>query len=184
MAECANHPGRQAVLRCVKCKRWYCESCAEGSDTNAYCFSCLQDIAMKTKQVKYGSAANMIILGAALSAALGILLLYEDVGVIAFPSIQFSVKALQGFASTPGAQTAGLALGGMTIYFILAIGIIANRKWSYYLGLLANAGVFYWKSNELYLGIGGPTGVILYGEALALGLLTAILLKSKKKLNG
>lgn len=51
-ARCSHHPGREAVARCLECKRYYCRECITEHDHRVICSSCLQKLVASQSKPK------------------------------------------------------------------------------------------------------------------------------------
>ncbi|MDD5317582.1 MAG: B-box zinc finger protein [Candidatus ainarchaeum sp.] len=146
MAPCKEHPDREAKSICMKCGEPCCEKCVENSPGRAYCQSCMKSIAARTRNYRRGSVTLPIALGALLSAAIGLATLFAAVNAANVPQLGSGLGAisqLQAFAGSGDGQRFGFALASALLYLVLGLGIMANRRWAFYLGLLLNAVMFY-----------------------------------------
>ena len=178
MPNCVNHPDREAVVKCRRCGKNYCGADVEKVGKFYYCFDCLNAIAVEARGVKHSKIPPPIAAGAIISVMVGMLfLLANSDGVIALAaSIRIGLVS-QALSSSIFTAVA-LAVFCALMYFVLAIGMLANSRWSVALGIVLNILVFFWKAYELVLGT-APSGS--YSLLIAAGplFLIAILFKER-----
>lgn len=60
--ECVNHPGKEALYKCTRCKKNYCAVCIELIDDRPYCFDCLKEIVRKSmSESRKGLTLNLMV---------------------------------------------------------------------------------------------------------------------------
>ncbi|VVC72174.1 Uncharacterised protein [uncultured archaeon] len=146
MATCAEHPDREASFKCLKCTEYFCDECVSNSPGRAYCNNCSKAINRRAANYHHASITPFILFGSILSVAVGLYLLFENADAFQFPLEIMDPKFMEkiaAFFATDGAQRMAFAIAAMPVYFALGVGIMANRRWALYAGLLLNAGVFY-----------------------------------------
>jgi len=183
LPRCANHPDREGFLRCKNCGKYFCDACAEGDEDHAYCFKCLKEIAIKSKRMKHGTMTLPVVIGALISVALGLLVIYNNAWLFVFPTFVFSpsISEILDFISTPGTVMIGLAFGAMFGYFILAIGMISERKWAVYFGIALNVAMFLYKYCMVSQGLNKFNDQFVLTMIL-ITLLTLILIDNRNKI--
>jgi len=170
MARCVNHPDREAEFKCRRCGRNFCSACGEKVGEYWYCYECLKEIAREAKAVKHGRLTITLAIGAFLSVVLGFMLLWINKDVF----VAFAAWVQSGGAQTTAIEDALRAIIpivlGAFFYILLAVGILANKKWSFQLGLLLNAILLVWKAYEIMQGKGEDAHqiVILVGGPIAI----------------
>lgn len=181
MVTCADHPDSESVGKCLRCGGYYCEICMSSSPAHIYCNACNKAITAKANNYRYGSITLLVLVGTLLSVGLGLVILVDNVRMLNFPALQLDatgVNTLSSYVKTPGAARAAFTFAAMTLYFILGIGIMANRRWALYFGFLLNAAVFYVAVSVPAWGFSENMGIKL----AAIGILVVSLALSKKTL--
>ena len=138
MVSCVNHRDREAVAKCRRCGRPFCAADLEPVGKYWYDFDCLKEIAREARAVKYGKVTASLAVGALLAVALGTFLLYDNMQLLA--SIGEAVRSgtTQSLLTQAFLQSLLPVILGAVAYYALAIGMMANRRWAFPLGLLLN----------------------------------------------
>lgn len=140
MAECINHPGKEGIYRCSRCKKHFCLACVEVIDDKAYCYDCLKEIVKEVREESRRSLTITVLVASLLSLLLVIVSLNDS-----YPLLEYIPKYI--YASTAGLheslsytllyQAPSLVIG--LAFLVLSFGLATTKKWSYRYGIVISA---------------------------------------------
>jgi hypothetical protein len=126
LAECINHPGKEGIYRCARCKKHFCLACVELIDDKAYCYDCLKEIVKEVREESRKSLTLMI-LGASL---LALLLATVNLRDAYLKVTSHDSNMLLGYAPF---YAYNLVIG--VAFLVLSFGLAVTEKWSYRYGI-------------------------------------------------
>jgi len=139
MAECINHPGKEGIYKCARCKRHFCSVCVELIDDKAYCFDCLKEIVKESREGAVKSLTVRVIISSLVSLLIAVVSLHTAMALLLY-----MYRNLMGNYEPLSAITQNDAL-----YFViglaflaLSIGLATTKRWSYRYGIVVNTITF------------------------------------------
>lgn len=157
MAECINHPGKEGIYRCSRCKKHFCLACVELIDDKAYCYDCLKEIVKEVREDTRKSFTLHVLFASLLALLLAIVSLHDSYTLIEYIPVYVYKNSLgtqEAFDNTLLSQVPSLAMG--IGFLALCVGLATTKKWSYRYGLILSAIVFVF---ELFKAMNIPEGV-------------------------
>lgn len=145
---CANHPNKETMLRCNRCEKLICSSCAIHTPTGYRCIDCVRE---RKKLFENASWTDYLFgfLSAAILSAIGAAM----VGVIANWFWGIGVLFFAPFAATiivRGVQAATRFHRSRNLFLVVAVGVVAGGLPSIIMGIAPI--VFYISNPEFYAG--------------------------------
>jgi len=140
MASCYNHRDREAVVKCRRCGKGYCDACVDKLGETYYCFDCMKEMIQESREPERTSKLNAALAaGAFIQLAIGIVLLWAGRATLSALIAAAQAGNAQAFLMAGGGASAlAVPIAGALLCVGLAVGIFANKKLAYYLGLLFN----------------------------------------------
>jgi len=77
MPECINHPGKEGIYKCARCKRHFCLVCVELIGDKAYCFDCLKEIVKESREGTVKSLTMKVMVSSIVSLMIAVVSLYN-----------------------------------------------------------------------------------------------------------
>lgn len=138
MSECVNHPGKEGIYKCARCKRHFCSVCVELIDDKAYCFDCLKEIVKESREERVKSLTLKLMVSGIISFIIAVVSLYN-----ARQLLLVMYDNLMGGSEPLGITTNNamyLALG--LAFLALSVGLIVTKRWAYRYGMVISAVAF------------------------------------------
>jgi hypothetical protein len=136
MRECINHPGKDGVYRCARCRRYFCPVCVELIGDKAYCYECLKEIVKESRE----NIKKSLTLRVGVSSIVALM--------IALMSLHNSVPALMYVYNNPSGMyepfSNALIINAFSFvmglaFLFLSIGLATTAKWTYNYGMVISA---------------------------------------------
>jgi len=138
MSECINHPGKEGMYKCARCKRHFCLVCVELIGEKAYCFDCLKEIVKESREGKVKSLTMKVMVSSIVSLMIAVVSLYN-----ARQLLLVMYNDLMGGSEPLGITTNNamyLALG--LAFLALSVGLATTKRWAYKYGIVVSAVAF------------------------------------------
>ncbi|MCX6776571.1 MAG: hypothetical protein NTY73_01195 [Candidatus Micrarchaeota archaeon] len=139
MSECINHPGKEGMYKCARCKRHFCLVCVELIGEKAYCFDCLKEIVKESREGKVKSLTMKVMVSSIVSLMIAVVSLYN-----ALPLLRLIYKNLMG-----SYEPLSIITPNDTLYFAtglaflaLSVGLATTKRWAYKYGIVVSAVAF------------------------------------------
>jgi hypothetical protein len=136
LAECINHPGKEGICRCARCKKHFCMACVELIDDKAYCYDCLKEIVKEVRGETRKSLTLKILAASLLALLVAIVSLHDAYALLEYLPMyiyRMSVGSHETFDSSLLVWTPSLIIG--LAFLALGSGLAATKKWSYWYGV-------------------------------------------------
>jgi len=139
MAECINHPGKEGIYKCARCKRHFCLVCVELIDDKAYCFDCLKEIVKESREGTVKSLTIRVIISSLVSLLIAAVSLHNAMNVLLL-----IYKNLMGNYESVGSITQNDAIYFVTglAFLALSVGLATTKRWSYRYGIVISTIAF------------------------------------------
>ncbi len=177
MVRCVNHPDREAVAKCRRCGRNFCEADLEEVGNYHYCFECLKEISRESRGAQHGQTTAMLILGVLICVGLGTFLflgqLNNYIALINAARIG-GIDALKAALTTAMILTILPMTALVLLYYALAVGLMEARGWSLAFALLLNCAVVAWKLYGFFVGQREP--LLGFAVMIAVPILVVIII--------
>lgn len=137
MAECINHPGKEGIYRCARCRKHFCLACVELIDDKAYCYDCLKEIVKEVRGESRKSLTISILVASFLSLLLTIVSLHDSYGLLVYiPMYIYKTSLGSGgpFDIAMLSEAPSLIIG--LAFLVLSSGLATTKKWSYRYGIV------------------------------------------------
>ncbi|NYZ78741.1 hypothetical protein H0N99_01190 [Candidatus Micrarchaeota archaeon] len=137
MAECVNHPGKEGIYRCTRCRKHFCLACVELIDDKAYCYDCLKEIVKEVREETRKSLTMSILVASLLALLLTIVSLHDSYGLLAYiPMYIYKASFGSGgpFDNAMLSEAPSLIIG--LAFLALSSGLATTKKWSYRYGIV------------------------------------------------
>jgi hypothetical protein len=137
LAECINHPGKEGIYRCAKCKKHFCLACVELIDDKAYCYDCLKEIVKEVREETVKSLTLKILIAALLALLVAIVSMHKSYELLQYMPgyiYKMSVGSHEPFNTNLLSNVPALVIG--LAFLALGGGLAATKKWSYRYGLV------------------------------------------------
>jgi len=148
MARCTAHPDREAVAKCRRCGRPFCEADLEEAGEFKYCFECLKDISHEARAFWKGKFTLHLVACAIISALVGLAFFFSRLAQyvgLADAIKGGSLDAIKAFLTPAMLAVLGPTSFMVAIYYVLAVGLIESKRWAFGLALLLNIAVLAWR---------------------------------------
>lgn len=189
MAECINHPGKEGIYRCSKCKKHFCLACVELIEDKAYCYDCLREIVKEVREDTKKSLTLQILFASLLALLVAIVSLRQSYTLLAYiPGYVYarSVGSKVAFDNTLLYEVPALVIG--LGFLALCAGLATTKKWSYRYGLIVSVIVFVYELVEAMNYPGGidllkadPNLSIFYGIMVIVPILVLVLVFGSRR---
>lgn len=194
MSECINHPGKEGIYKCTRCKKHFCLACVELIDDKAYCYDCLKEIVKEVREEARKSLTLRILAASLLAFLVAILGLYyssallERIPVYVYMTSRGSQET---FNSSLLSEAPSLMMG--LAFLILGIGLATTNRWSYWYGIvLCLVALIFGLTGAMNLGgidyfMNNATSSLgLFYECIVIGplLILVAVFESKRELTG
>jgi hypothetical protein len=137
LAECINHPGKEGIYRCARCRKHFCLACVELIDDKAYCYDCLKEIVKEVRGESRKSLTISILVASFLSLLLTIVSLHDSYGLLVYiPMYIYKTSLGSGgpFDIAMLSEAPSLIIG--LAFLVLSSGLATTKKWSYRYGIV------------------------------------------------
>ncbi|MCX6777377.1 MAG: B-box zinc finger protein [Candidatus Micrarchaeota archaeon] len=203
--DCANHPERDALANCVNCGKPFCENCLERVGKNYICLDCLEEVLKRSlKERAYGRLTARLAVGGGVFLTLAAITVISqlwslgevlssmlaDLALFLHNLLPQQVGDAMVASLMPGTAVAGREKLAMAmefakagLYAIEGYGLLMNRGWAYWLGVVLCISIMTFRFNDLVSGAfsNAPLAVVIMSILAPLALL-GILLTSKRDL--
>ncbi len=143
MAECINHPGKEGIYKCARCKKHFCLACVELIDDKAYCYDCLKEIVKEVREETVKSLTLKILAASLLALLIAIVSLHDSYQLLGYLPVfvyNNSIGLHETFNNSLLSEAPSLAIGLASL--ALGAGLATTNKWSYRAGIIISVITF------------------------------------------
>lgn len=153
MPECVNHPGKEGVYRCSRCRKYFCPVCVELIGDRAYCYECLKEIVKESRENVKKSLTLKVGISSLVSLLMAIVSFDKSV-----PILEYIYKNSTGiYEPVSGALVYPILWLLIGIAFlVLSVGLASTRKWTYRYGIAISVVAFV---VEVFITMKAPGGL-------------------------
>jgi predicted nucleic acid-binding Zn ribbon protein len=137
LAECINHPGKEGIYKCARCKKHFCLACVELIDDKAYCYDCLKEIVKEVREETRKSLTLRILMASLLALLVAIVSLHDSYLLLEYIPVYIyknTVGPREPFNNELLSDAPSLVIG--LAFFALSAGLATTKGWSYRYGIV------------------------------------------------
>jgi len=144
MPECTNHPGKEGMYRCGRCRKYFCLVCVELIDDKAYCFECLKEIVKESREETKKSLTVRVGASSLVALMIAIVSLSSSIPAVMYLykySMEYSTGGIYEPPSKAIMANALFLVIGVA-FLVLSAGLATTKSWAYRYGLVISAVTF------------------------------------------
>ncbi|MEM3555806.1 MAG: hypothetical protein QXF56_03770 [Candidatus Micrarchaeia archaeon] len=132
MPNCVNHPGKEGIYRCARCKRYFCTICVELIGDKAYCYECLKEIVRESREEARKGLTLKLGVGSVLALLIALASLRD-----AIPFLLYVYKNSVGFYEPYSPYLIPYVFSFIIglVLLALSLGLATTSRWAYRYGI-------------------------------------------------
>jgi len=139
MPDCVNHPGKEGIYRCARCKRYFCPICVELISDKAYCYECLKEIVRESREEARKGLTLKLGVGSILAFLIALASLKD-----AIPFLIYIYKNSVGFYEPYSPDLIPYVFSFIVglVLLALSLGLATTKRWAYRYGIAISFVIF------------------------------------------